>query len=355
VVLIKKYGGARDFHDIEAIPNERFTMGNRREFIRTAALGSLALGACGIEGKEVKSVTATIANGEKKYPIVISTWNHGMAANAKAWETLNTGGYALDAVEAGVRMTEDDPENTSVGLGGRPDREGHVTLDACIQNEHSDCGAVSFLRDIKNPISVARMVLDETPHVMLSGTGAKQFALERGFVAENLLTEDSKKAWKEWLKESAYRPVINMENHDTIGMLAIDTQGRICGACTTSGAAFKMHGRVGDSPIIGAGLFLDNEVGGAVATGLGEAVIRVSGSAMVVEQMRHGMSPGDACKEVVNRIIRKHDDLTGLQVGFLAMDMNGNTGGYSIYNGFNYALTSEGRHELVDVAFDREW
>jgi len=327
-------------------------MGNRREFIRRAALGSMALSAGAAVGQEVEPV---IAKREMTRPIVISTWNHGMAANAKAWETLNTGGYALDAVEAGVRVTEDDPENTSVGLGGRPDREGHVTLDACIQNERSDCGAVSFLQEIKNPISVARKVLDETPHVMLSGAGAKQFALEQGFETEDLLTEDSKKAWKAWLKESAYRPVINVENHDTIGMLAIDKDGRMCGACTTSGAAFKMHGRVGDSPIIGAGLFVDNEAGGAVATGLGEAVIRVSGSAMVVEKMRQGMSPGDACKEIVNRIIRKHDDLTGLQVGFLAMDMKGNTGGYSIYNGFNYAVTSEGRHELVDVESDREW
>lgn len=330
-------------------------MGNRRKFIRTAALGSMAISACVVEGQEKKSATTSVASGAKKRPIVISTWSHGMAANAKAWETLQGGGYALDAVEAGVRVTEDDPENTSVGLGGRPDREGQVTLDACIQNEHSDCGAVSYLQDIKNPISVARMVLEETPHVMLSGAGAKQFALDQGFEIVDLLTEDSKKAWKEWLKESAYRPIISVDNHDTIGMLAIDKQGRMCGACTTSGAAFKMHGRVGDSPIIGAGLFVDNEVGGAVATGLGEAIIRVSGSAMVVEQMRHGLNPREACKEVVDRIIRKHDDLTGLQVGFLAMDMNGNTGGYSIYNGFNYALTMEEHHELLDVDFNRKW
>ena len=330
-------------------------MSNRREFIRTAALGSMALSTCVVEGQENEQSSGAVVSGTKKYPIVISTWNHGMAANAKAWETLSKKGYALDAVEAGVRVTQDDPANTSVGLGGRPDREGRVTLDACIQNELSDCGAVSFLQEIKNPISVARKVLDETPHVMLSGAGAKQFAMEQGFKTENILTEDSEQAWKKWLIESKYQPVINSENHDTIGMLAIDEKGRMCGACTTSGAAFKMHGRVGDSPIIGAGLFVDNEVGGAVASGLGEAVIRVAGSAMVVEQMRQGMSPSDACKEIVNRIIRKHDDLTGLQVGFLAMDMQGNYGGFSIYNGFNYAITATGKHELIDTGFDRSW
>jgi isoaspartyl peptidase/L-asparaginase-like protein (Ntn-hydrolase superfamily) len=208
---------------------------------------------------------------------------------------------------------------------------------------------------MKNPIAVARKVMEETPHVMLSGAGALQFAIEQGFEPMNLLTEDSEQAWKEWLKKSKYSPVINVENHDTIGMLALDSEGRMCGACTTSGAAYKLHGRVGDSPIIGAGLFIDNEVGGACATGLGEAVIRVSGSAMVVEVMRNGASPEEACKEVVDRIIRKHSDLANLQVGFLAMNMNGEYGGYSVYEGFDFACTYEGHHEMIKTPFDRKW
>lgn len=278
-----------------------------------------------------------------------------MDCNAEAWKTLEKGGYSLDAVESGVMVTENDPLSTSVGYGGRPDREGNVTLDACIQNEKSDCGAVSFLQDIKNPIAVARKVMEETPHVMLSGAGARQFAVEQGFELMDLLTEDSKQAWNEWLEESKYQPVINVENHDTIGMLALDVDGRMCGACTTSGAAFKLHGRVGDSPIIGAGLFVDNEVGGACATGLGEAVIRVAGSAMVVELMRAGASPAEACKDVVDRIIRKHENMENLQVGFLAMNMNGEYGGYSVYEGFDFACTYEGHHAMIKADFDRKW
>lgn len=293
------------------------------------------------------------SGGQK--PIVISTWRHGMPCNEKAWEILSNGGYALDAVETGVMVVEDDPESTSVGYGGRPDREGIVTLDACVQNESGDCGSVAFLRDIKNPIAVARKVLEDTPHVMLSGVGAKQFAIEKGFESINLLTPESEKAWKEWKAKSKYEPVINVENHDTIGMLALDADGKMCGACTTSGAAYKMHGRVGDSPIIGAGLFVDNEVGGACATGLGEAVIRVAGSAMVVELMRDGAKPHEACKDVVDRIIRKHDDLKNLQVGFLAMNMKGEYGGYSIYEGFDFACTYENHHDMVKAPFDRTW
>lgn len=282
-------------------------------------------------------------------PVVISTWDHGMPANQKAWEIISAGGKALDAVEKGVMVVESDPKYRSVGYGGYPDREGHVTLDACIMNENDQCGAVAFLQHIKNPIAIARLVMEKTPHVMLVGEGALRFALENGFKKENLLTEESKKDWKNWLKESNYKPKINIENHDTISMLAIDQQGNLCGSCTTSGAAWKMHGRVGDSPIIGAGLFLDQEVGGACATGLGEAVIRVAGSAMVVELMRQGKSPQDACQEVVERIIRKNKDIKDLQVGFLALSKNGEYGAFSIHPGFNYALTKEDKSQLIDA------
>lgn len=281
-------------------------------------------------------------------PIVISTWDHGMPANEAAWKILSKNGNALDAVEAGVRVPEADPNVRTVGYGGYPDREGKVTLDACIMDKDSNCGAVAFLQHIKHPISVARKVMEDTPHVMLVGKGAYEFALSKGFKKENLLTPASEKDWKNWLKESKYKPVINIENHDTIGMLALDANGDLAGACTTSGAAYKMHGRVGDSPIIGAGLFVDNEVGAATATGLGEAVIRMVGSHLVVELMRQGNSPEDACRLAVERIISKHKDVKDLQVGFIALNKKGEYGGYCIHKGFNYAIQDQSGKKLVD-------
>tara|TARA_Y100000385_G_scaffold283342_1_gene339310 strand:+ start:1280 stop:2245 length:966 start_codon:yes stop_codon:yes gene_type:complete len=304
----------------------------RRSFItKTAVIGS----AIGI----ANSCKAEQVNTNKSIePTVISTWDFGERANVEAWKVINNGGSSLDAVEQGVRLIEGDPEEQTVGIGGFPDRDGHVTLDACIMDHDSQCGSVCFLKDFVHPISVARKVMEETPHIMLVGDGAKKFALEQGFGTENLLTEKSKKDWENWLATSEYQPQINIENHDTISMLAIDKDGKMAGACTTSGAAWKMHGRVGDSPLIGAGLFLDGDVGGACATGLGEAVIRTAGSAMVVEAMRHGVSPMEACRQIVDRIRDKHTSVKDLQVGFLAMDKYGNYGGYSIHKGFTYAV-----------------
>lgn len=329
-------------------------MKNRRNFIKLSALGGAAVftSSCLASTKEENIIPEEAKKVTK--PVVVSTWNHGIEANAAAWKILEKGGTALDAVEAGVRVTESDPTNGSVGLGGRPDREGIVTLDACIMDHNNKCGAVGFLQDIENPISVARKVMEDTDHVMLVGKGAKQFALEKGFEETNLLTENSKMAWEKWKEKSKYQPVINVENHDTIGMLAIDENGNLSGACTTSGMAYKLHGRLGDSPIIGAGLFVDNEVGGACATGMGEAVIRIAGSAIVVELMRNGRTPYEACKEAVERVVKKHDDLTNLQVGFLAMNKNGEVGGYSVFAGFNYALQSKTQNELVDAKYDRK-
>lgn len=291
-------------------------------------------------------------------PIVISTWNHGMAANANAWSVINSGGKALDAVEKGVMTTEDDKTNRSVGFGGRPDRDGHVTLDACIMDHNSKCGAVAYLEGVKHPISVARAVMEKTPHVMLVGKGAKMFAKEQGFETVKTPIKEVKKDWKEWKKEEKEKlkkPEINHENHDTIGLLALDKYGNLSGACTTSGWAYKMPGRVGDSPIIGAGLFVDNEVGAACATGLGEAVIRIAGSHTVVELMRQGLTPTEACKAAVMRIIDKHEDLTGLQVGFIALNKQGHYGSYSVYEGFDFALRTGNRDEMVKSRFDRKW
>jgi isoaspartyl peptidase/L-asparaginase-like protein (Ntn-hydrolase superfamily) len=330
---------------------------NRRSFVR--------LGAVGIAAAVVKpSLAATEPirgnvlpefTGKAK---MISTWSHGVNANKAGWMVLEKGGSSLDAVEAGARQTESDVTNRSVGIGGMPDRDGHVTLDACIMDWEANCGSVGFLEGIAHPISVARHIMEHTPHVMLVGEGAHQYALKNKFETIHTPLPEVKKEWEKWKKEQAAiakKPAINHENHDTIGLLAIDAAGRISGACTTSGWAYKLHGRLGDSPIIGAGLFVDQEVGGAVATGLGESIIRVAGSHTVVELMRHGRTPQEACKEAVERIIRKHKDMSGLQCGFIALDKFGNVGGYSVFNGFNYALKSATEEALIDTPFDRKW
>jgi len=327
----------------------------RRNFLKLgAATGILSL----IEPAKAANVVATSASGTVKGPIVLSTWIHGLDANKAAWEVLKNGGSALDAVEKGVRVTESDITNRSVGIGGRPDRDGHVTLDACIMDERSRCGSVACLEGIAHPISVARAVMEKTQHVMLVGDGARQFALDYGFDTIKTPIPEVKKDYEKWKKENKdlfKKPEINHENHDTIGMIAMDAKGNLSGACTTSGWAYKMHGRVGDSPIIGAGLFIDQEVGAATSTGLGEAIIRVAGSHTVVELMRNGYSPMDACKEACMRIIKKHDDLTGLQCGFIALDKDGNYGAYSIYAGFNFALRTMEEEKMVDATFDRNW
>ena len=328
-------------------------MYNRRNFLKLSAV-SASLAAFS------RSTFARpfVLNDKSTLPVVISTWPFGVAANIEAWKTLNTGGRALDAVEAGVKIPEADLTNHSVGKAGYPDRDGHVSLDACIMDEFGNCGSVADIEYIAHPISVARLVMEKTPHVMLVGEGATQFAVENGFKKEKLLTPESEKAWKEWLKTAKYQPVMNIEskfgtpgnelNHDTIGMLAIDAKGNISGACTTSGMAFKLRGRVGDSPIIGAGLYVDNEVGGATSTGVGEEVIRNVGSFLVVELMRHGYSPEDACKEAVNRIIKKKPETAkNIQVGFLAINKKGEYGAYAIQQGFSFSVCNAQQQDLV--------
>ncbi len=324
-------------------------MGNRRNFIKkslpAALVGSQLLQACA----EPDPDRAPKANAPRR-PVVISTWAHGLAANAAAWEVLSQGGAALDAAEAGVRVTEADPAVRTVGLGAFPDRDGVVSLDACIMNERGDCGSVAFLQDILHPISVARQVMEQTPHVMLVGEGARQFALAQGFETQNLLTPEAEAAWRTWLAEDgSYLPPINIENHDTIGLLTLDQDGNLAGACTTSGAAYKYHGRVGDSPIIGAGLYVDNDVGAATATGWGEAVIRACGTFLVVELMRQGHSPQEACRLAVERVIAKNPDWREIQVGFVALAKDGTYGAHCIAPGFNYAVqTPDADPQLID-------
>ena len=333
-------------------------MTTKREFLKISLVGATALSSVGAlstalaEDKSVNHVSETIDNKQTdivQKPVVVSTWEHGLSANRAAWQVLSVGGKAIDAVEHGVKVPEADPSVMTVGYGGYPDREGKVTLDACIMDENQNCGSVAFLQHIKHTISVARLVMDKTPHVMLVGEGALQFAKSQGFKEENLLTNKAKAAWQDWLKESTYNPVINVENHDTIGMLALDKYGDLSGACTTSGAAFKMSGRVGDSPLIGAGLYVDNDIGAATATGMGELMIKTVGCHLVVEMMRQGLSPEQACIAAVERIAQKLGDYKKFQVGFLALNKSGEYGSYCIQSGFNYAVTDKSGEKLLDA------
>ena len=342
---------------------------NRRNFINLSSLGIAGFTLQGFVNKESMQV---------QKPIVIATWDAGLNANKGAWEVLSKGGTALDAVEKGVMVTEDEI-SCCVGLGANPDRDGHVTLDASIMDHEFNCGSVAFLEKIKHPISVARKVMEKTPHVMLVGEGAQQFAISQGFNLESgKLSESADKTYQQWLKKSEYKPVINVErqnsknansqledkykaptrfsngdwNHDTIGMVALDANGNLSGSCTTSGAGFKLRGRVGDSPIIGAGLYVDNEVGAVVATGQGEDVIRVAGASAVVEHMRQGKTPQEACRLVVEKIRRiKKEKAADIQVCFIALNKNGEHGSYALHTGFNYAVHTNEGNKLIESPF----
>lgn len=326
-------------------------MASRRTFIQRSLVGSAAF----VSGKMSGLVAAGCREVEQDraataLPVILSTWNHGLAANAAAFDRLQQGGSALDAVEAGVMVVEGDPSISSVGIGGAPDREGRVTLDACIMAPDGNCGSVCFLENIRHPIAVARKVMEESDHVMLAGEGALQFARSKGFLEEDLLTPRAREAYEKWLLKSEYKPIINIENHDTIGMLCMDAKGDIAGSCTTSGLAYKLRGRVGDSPIIGAGLYVDNEVGGAVATGLGESILKVCGTFLVVELMRQGAGPEEACREAIQRIMKKQD-YQDFQVGLLAINKDGEIGAGSIHKGFNFAAHRSNENVLIDSPY----
>jgi N4-(beta-N-acetylglucosaminyl)-L-asparaginase len=350
--------------------HKKIHMTGRRKFLQSSFLGGIAV----LLNKEnIASIMKSNQYSLTGDPIVISTWDAGLEANKAAWKVLSAGGRALDAVEEGVKVTEAS-QSCCVGLGANPDRDGFVTLDACIMDEFFNCGSVAFLERIKHPISVARRVMEKTPHVMLVGSGAQQFAIAEGFpLEEQKLSPDAKKSYEGWLKKSEYKPVINIENlpvrqagskgqgpsapaqfengdwnHDTIGMVAMDTNGNLSGSCTTSGMGFKMRGRVGDSPIIGAGLFVDNEAGACTATGQGEDVIRISGSHTVVELMRQGLSPADACKNAIERIVKiKKEKAKDIQVAFLALNKKGEVGSFAIQKGFSYALRNRNTEKLI--------
>ena len=342
-------------------------MVNRRKFLQLSTIAAPLL--------SMKN-TFTTGNVQTK-PIVVSTWNNGREVNAEAWKILSKNGRALDAVEAGARYVEDTID-CCIGLGGYPDRDGIVTLDACIMDEKANCGSVGAIEQIKHPVSVARKIMENTPHIMLVGEGAQQFALENGFEKQSKeLSAPAKAAYENWLKKSDYKPEINIENkptalvgkkdngpfappffddgspnHDTMGLVAIDASGNMSGAVTTSGMAFKIHGRVGDSPIIGAGLFVDNEVGAATSSGLGEEVMRICGTHVVVEYMRHGLSPEAACRKAIDRIVNRDiQRAKTLQVGFLALNNKGEYGAYAIQKGFVFAVKSAGEEKIIPAKY----
>ncbi len=320
-------------------------MSERRKFIKKSILGSAIL-VPGISSAFTNSSGKQLI-GEK--PLILSTWNHGLPANAAAISKLKETGSILDAVETGVMDTELDMSNLSVGLQGLPDREGITTLDASIMTGDGSCGSVAFVRQVKHPISLARVVMEKTPHVMIVGEGARQLAIAEGFpIEKEELSPKAKEAYEKWKITSKYKPIINIENHDTIGMIGIDKNGNLAGSCTTSGLAYKMHGRVGDSPIIGAGLYVDNEVGAATATGLGESIIKICGSFLIVELMRQGRTPQEACEEAVRRLISKNRNINDLQAGFLAINKEGQVGAYAVHPGFNFAQGTLSSNILVD-------
>lgn len=318
------------------IATKRFIL-KRRDFLKSTALGITA----------PTTLFSTHMKRNINNPIILSTWEFGLSANEAALHSLYKNGNALDAAEAGARHAESDPQNTSVGYGGLPDEQGFVTLDACVMDASGNAGSVAFLQNIKHPVSVARKVMEESKHVMLVGEGAKQFALSHGFKEVEMLTPSSKKEWEKWLKNR--REMTPHETHDTLSVLVQDHQGDLAGVCTTSGWAYKLHGRVGDSPIIGAGLFVDNEVGGAAATGLGEEILKTSGSFLVVELMRQGYSPEEACQEAIKRVIKKHNGNPDFQIGYIALRKDGETGAACLKWSFDYAVAKNEKNALQKV------
>ncbi len=328
---------------------------DRRKFIQAATIAGSSIAILdpkALLSNDNKSSREARSNIRK--PIVISTWDFKLPVNETGYGILKQGGSLLDAIEASINLVEADPKITSVGRGGYPDRDGRVTLDACIMDENGNAGSVACIENIAHPISVARRVMEKTPHVVLAGDGALQFAIEQGFKKEELLTEMARAAYQKWLKEADYKPPIDGTNHDTIGLLAMDGNGNLAGGCSTSGLAWKMHGRVGDSPLIGDGLYVDNEIGAATSTGLGEACIKVAGSFLVVESMRNGKSPVEACRIAIERVIRKqpqYKEVKDFLVGFVAMNKQGEVGAMSYRKGLQYSLCKDGVNTVIDADY----
>jgi isoaspartyl peptidase/L-asparaginase-like protein (Ntn-hydrolase superfamily) len=310
-------------------------------------------------------------------PIILSTWSFGKQANAAAWPALIAGGSALDAVEAACGHAEADLTNHTVGRGGYPDRDGNVSLDASIMLAPARCGAVAAVRRTQHAISLARRVMEHTRHVMLAGEGADLFAVEQGLQPADLLTDEARDAWLKWrdaqkrdggaatTRPGAAGPRRNVEElglrdvdlakrdmertHDTIGSLAIDARGTLAGGCSTSGLAFKLPGRVGDSPIIGHGLYVDPTIGAAVTTGHGELMMGVCATFLAVEAMRRGAKPLDAALEVLDRAKSSYDLGPEDQIGIIVLSKTGQWSSAALRDGFRTAVRTRDRDELVDA------
>lgn len=288
----------------------------------------------------------------RQLPCFVSTWPFGKPGNDVALKTIQSGKSVLDAIEQGIRVVESDVSNTSVGIGGTPNANGVVSLDACIMNGPGhQAGSVGGVEDILHVISLARAVMEKSKHVMLVGQGAQDFALANGFEKTDLLSADRKQAWEKWKAEQKAAPV-GPENHDTITIIGVGKDGTVAGGCSTSGLGYKLPGRVGDSPILGSGMYVDNAVGAAGATGTGENVMRFCASFMIVEAMRHGMSPQEACVATIRRIDKMDPlDITELHINFIAIDKKGNVGAAGTDKEFKYSVTNGDASEVIDA----EW
>ena len=346
----------------------------RRDFLKSATLA----GAAALVGERMGALGKLNAQTLSPVkPVVISSAN-GLVATAKAMEMIQNGSDALDAVIAGVNIVEDDPNDNSVGFGGLPNEDGVVELDSSVMHGPTGRGgAVASIRNIKNPSKVARLVMERTDHVLIVGEGALRFAKAHGFKEENLLTDESRQAWLKWKEdvssEDDWLPPHNLESKDvgegiksairntgTINCDALDLKGNISGVTTTSGLSWKIPGRVGDSPILGAGLYVDNEVGAAGSTGRGEANLLACSSVMIVEYMRQGKSPQEACLMACKRIVEQTKmkrllDESGrpkFGVNFYAINKKGEYGGASIWSGARFAVnTGEKKSRIEECAY----
>lgn len=290
-------------------------------------------------------------------PIVIATWPFGRIAVDVAGKLLQQGKPALEAALAGGQAVEDDPNVRSVGYGAIANSVGTVSLDACVMDGKTlDCGAVAGVENVRHVAALARRVYEKTPHVFLVGEGARWFALEQGFALETLHTPESVAEWhrnrERGGKKTAPKPADKGldGDHDTVAVLALDKGGNLGGVCTTSGLAYKLPGRVGDSPLIGSGLYVDNEAGAAGATGVGEEIIRIGGSLFITEQMRSGKSAQEACELAVKRLsgAAARRGVHAARVAFLALDPKGTPGAAATERtGFEYAVWRAGKIELL--------
>jgi len=353
---------------------------SRRQFLKAGTVVGVCTTSLEIPG------LARAQRRSPQRPVVIASSNrieiegekpyyNGIRATAKALELIGQDRDTLEAVVAGVNIVEDDPNDNSVGYAGLPNEEGEVELDSSVMHGPTGrAGAVAALKYVKNPSSVAKLVMEHTDHVMLVGEGALRFALSYGFPKQDLLTERSRKVWLRWREEHSnkddwgpsevkmvpeeesaelrwIRQIINERPTGTINCLAVNEQGDISGVTTTSGLAFKIPGRVGDSPIIGAGLYVDNEVGAAGSTGRGEEVIRICGAHTIVENMRHGMSPVDACLEAIKRIVRRYKGRPDFQVKFYALNKQGEYGGAAIWDDAELAVSDAKGSRIEPCAY----